>query len=193
MKTNIRKRIVFYNGYERMAFIAMELLTGNRTQEQLAGLLGMSPQRVSQLYIAALARVGETHTQDAQALAAKYRRLVYRRELPYDDSIDGVHRARAVVPRPGSCTDRLGQRVTHLGFLPSLLQNQRKRACSRPFLLHVHPTLRAWSLRGRLRTASRRRAGIQAGSQGGDEVEFVVGVLCQLPVILHQHLIPRTG
>lgn len=69
-------RPVFRNGYERMAYIALEVLTKNQTEVQLAALLGMSSQRVSQIYIAALARVGCTHNPDPAEVGFRFRKFM---------------------------------------------------------------------------------------------------------------------
>lgn len=67
---------IFRNGYERMAYVALEVLTKHQTEGQLAEQLGLSHQRVSQIYIAALARVGCTANPDPAEVGLRFRRFL---------------------------------------------------------------------------------------------------------------------
>lgn len=75
---------VFRNEYDRLAYIALEVLTKNQTEFQLAAQLGLSHQRVSQLFIKALERVGCTHNPDPHLVALRFRRYVAREQLDED-------------------------------------------------------------------------------------------------------------
>lgn len=81
----ILKRPIFRNNYERMAYIALELLTKNKTEWQLAEQLGLSHQRVSQIYIAALARVGCTHNPDPSEVGFRFRKFLMQGPADLDD------------------------------------------------------------------------------------------------------------
>ena len=80
-----RSRRRWANNYERMAYIALELLTENKTMVQLAEELGLSHQRIYQINTAALARTGCTRKPDVVKVGAWFR----QRTAP--QPLDGNH------------------------------------------------------------------------------------------------------
>lgn len=58
MVVNKQGRLLFRDGYERMAYLTMEVATGSQTQVRLAERTKLSPQRVSQIVAAGYARAG---------------------------------------------------------------------------------------------------------------------------------------
>lgn len=58
MVVNKQGRLLFRDGYKRMAYFTMEVATGSQTQAQLAERMKLSPQRVGQIVKAGYARAG---------------------------------------------------------------------------------------------------------------------------------------
>lgn len=80
-------RMRFRDGYRRMAYMTMEVATGNQTQVQLSEQLKLSPQRVSRIVKAGYARAGCKPGADPALVGMKLRladqvREGYLRDTP---------------------------------------------------------------------------------------------------------------
>lgn len=80
MVVKVNGRLQFRDGYERMAYMTMEVATGNQTQVQLAERLKLSPQRVSQILKAGYARAGCKPGTDPAIVGFKLRLADQARE-----------------------------------------------------------------------------------------------------------------